>query len=245
MELEEKLYGWDDGKLYFMSEEHGQVCVTDESELLRELISLCEEYFAVHSPGKEEAQVSFEPEVSEEVTACNGATFNLEEISEYMFEMNQYGETRGLLNPETGTLVHDMEHEPITENICSEMSEEERETLNEAGIVPEGWFVLEGQPTHESWEFMRDFARTISNSVTRDRVMNALQGRGAFRGFRDIINSDERMRQRWYAFKTDRERREAFIMLVFDCGLEFPEDVHEAVGVEAPFSASDPDEEDG
>ena len=32
MEPVEKLYGWDDGKLCFMTEEHGQLCVSDEQE---------------------------------------------------------------------------------------------------------------------------------------------------------------------------------------------------------------------
>jgi hypothetical protein len=41
-----KLYGWDDGSIYFMDDNHHQWCVTDEKELYDRLVRLCKEYFA-------------------------------------------------------------------------------------------------------------------------------------------------------------------------------------------------------
>jgi hypothetical protein len=41
-----KLYGWDDGKVYFFDEEtRKEWCITDEEELYNRLIKICEEYF--------------------------------------------------------------------------------------------------------------------------------------------------------------------------------------------------------
>ncbi|MDO8140657.1 MAG: hypothetical protein Q6358_04085 [Candidatus Brocadiales bacterium] len=41
-----KLYGWDDGKIYFMDEERKKEwCVTDEKELYNQLIEICCKYF--------------------------------------------------------------------------------------------------------------------------------------------------------------------------------------------------------
>lgn len=40
-----RLHGWDDEKVYFWSPETGEWCVSDEPELLRQLVAICVEYF--------------------------------------------------------------------------------------------------------------------------------------------------------------------------------------------------------
>ena len=41
-----KLYGWDDGKVYYWNEEQRhEWCVSDEKELYRQLVKICREYF--------------------------------------------------------------------------------------------------------------------------------------------------------------------------------------------------------
>lgn len=41
-----ELYGWDDGKIYFMDEERNKEwCVTDNEELYNQLIEICRKYF--------------------------------------------------------------------------------------------------------------------------------------------------------------------------------------------------------
>jgi len=40
-----ELYGWDDGKIYFMSESGEQFCVNDYEELLLALKRLCRDFF--------------------------------------------------------------------------------------------------------------------------------------------------------------------------------------------------------
>lgn len=43
---EYKLYGWDDGKVYFWDYEEGKEhCVTDEAILYEQLLNACLEYF--------------------------------------------------------------------------------------------------------------------------------------------------------------------------------------------------------
>ncbi|MBI2190735.1 MAG: hypothetical protein HYU36_01965 [Planctomycetes bacterium] len=46
------LHGWDDGKVYFSTPEEGERCVSDEPELMRQLIALCKDYFRKHPEGK-------------------------------------------------------------------------------------------------------------------------------------------------------------------------------------------------
>lgn len=40
------LHGWDDEKVYLWSEEHGELCVSDEPELMRTLLQVCRDYYA-------------------------------------------------------------------------------------------------------------------------------------------------------------------------------------------------------
>jgi len=40
-----KLYGWDDGSIYFMDGNNHQWCVSEEKKLYERLVRQCEEYF--------------------------------------------------------------------------------------------------------------------------------------------------------------------------------------------------------
>ncbi|MBI3990207.1 MAG: hypothetical protein HY347_11400 [candidate division NC10 bacterium] len=40
-----RLYGWDDGKIYFHDEDGKERCVTDEPRLLEILTKICQQYF--------------------------------------------------------------------------------------------------------------------------------------------------------------------------------------------------------
>jgi len=42
---ENRLHGWDDEKIYFWSPEAGELCVSDEPELIRRLTEACQEYY--------------------------------------------------------------------------------------------------------------------------------------------------------------------------------------------------------
>ena len=44
-----ELYGWDDGKVYFMDEQQRKEwCVTDNEELYNQLIEICRKYLKVN-----------------------------------------------------------------------------------------------------------------------------------------------------------------------------------------------------
>ena len=40
-----RLYGWDDEKIYFWLPETGEKCVSDEPELIGQLVVICANYF--------------------------------------------------------------------------------------------------------------------------------------------------------------------------------------------------------
>ena len=52
---------------------------------------------------------------------------------------------------------------------------------------------------HE-WEIMRDFVTSVENDAARDRLLNAIHGKGAFRYFKDAVFELE-LRDEWFAFR--------------------------------------------
>ena len=59
---------------------------------------------------------------------------------------------------------------------------------------------------HEDIRDMAAFARTVPEPRLRAELERALDGRGAFRRFREALASDFRERERWFQFKRERLR---------------------------------------
>jgi Uncharacterised protein family (UPF0158) len=67
-------------------------------------------------------------------------------------------------------------------------------------------------PTIESSDAYRDmenFIETVEDAGLRDRLWRAIDGRGAFRRFKEVLSEDPAECDRWYAFKSARERDRA------------------------------------
>jgi predicted nucleotidyltransferase len=58
--------------------------------------------------------------------------------------------------------------------------------------------------SHEGYRDMQRFIRTVQDERLQDRLWQAIQGRGAFRYFKDVLADYYREQKRWYAFKDDR-----------------------------------------
>jgi len=61
--------------------------------------------------------------------------------------------------------------------------------------------------SEESYQDMVDFAATVSDPRLRGRLEGALVGNGAFRRFREALDSDYEECQRWFEFKDRQLRR--------------------------------------
>lgn len=68
---------------------------------------------------------------------------------------------------------------------------------------PDRWLGLGRTETHEAWRDMADFAASRSDPGLRDRLEEAIRGRGAFRRFRDMVH-DQGIAEHWDTFSTDR-----------------------------------------
>ncbi len=56
---------------------------------------------------------------------------------------------------------------------------------------------------------MEDFIPTVREEFLRERLWRAIQGKGAFRYFKDVLLDNLQERQRWFTFKDERSRQRA------------------------------------
>ncbi len=53
---------------------------------------------------------------------------------------------------------------------------------------------------------MEDFIETVADRRLQAQLMHAIQGRGVFRRFKDVLFTHPDERERWFAFSTARLR---------------------------------------
>jgi len=58
----------------------------------------------------------------------------------------------------------------------------------------------------DEWRMMRDFSLSVENEAVSGALLNAIQGRGAFRYFKDQLH-ERGMADQWYAFREERYRQ--------------------------------------
>ena len=78
---------------------------------------------------------------------------------------------------------------------------------------------IEPLPSREAWRIRADFVATVEDPELRRALEDALDGRGAFRRFKDVIDRQEDERQRWFRFEEERLLEEARSQLEQD-GIE-------------------------
>lgn len=74
-----------------------------------------------------------------------------------------------------------------------------------------------GSSVEHGW--MEEFAGSITNPRLRDQLEVALDGRGAFRRFKNVLANHPGERQRWFAFRAERVRA-ALLEWLADHGIE-------------------------
>src|SRR5215218_1197307 len=71
---------------------------------------------------------------------------------------------------------------------------------------PDRWLWIDGVGSGAAYRDMVDFAATVTDPVLADRLDVALDGRGAFRRFKDVLDRDPDELSRWHSFSGDRRR---------------------------------------
>ena len=83
-----------------------------------------------------------------------------------------------------------------------------KESLLETDRVEQGYgtrfLSVEPDDPHEDYRDMERFISRVEDARLRERLWDAIQGRGAFRRFKDLLNRHPGVEQRWFAFKAGR-----------------------------------------
>ncbi|MDL5156919.1 UPF0158 family protein [Actinomycetospora termitidis] len=71
------------------------------------------------------------------------------------------------------------------------------------------WLEVPCLGSRASYRDMQDFIDTLDDPGRRDRLEIAIEGRGAFRRFKDVLARSEADLTRWYGFSDERQRGRA------------------------------------
>lgn len=69
---------------------------------------------------------------------------------------------------------------------------------------PDRWLRFDRTGSRDGWRDMAAFAQRQRDGALRERLERAIEGRGAFRRFRDLVH-EESLAEQWYAFSTDHQ----------------------------------------
>jgi len=119
---------------------------------------------------------------------------NLQEIC--IFFEDSSCELRGYLDLKTGEIIQ------IFDDI---MDPDEIEYLDDK--VDEGlgkrYIAIPNAQSYEGYQDMEDFIETVNSEKLKERLYNAITRKGAFRKFKDVLNSYPKERERWFKLKDE------------------------------------------
>jgi len=116
--------------------------------------------------------------------------------------------------------------------------DDDDEGVSELALDPERYAEIPRLESREEYEIMAAFAASIDDDELRERLDDALQGKGAFSRFRRVVDRDAELREGWYAFKENeliRVARRWLAALEIEPHYELPR--HEKPVVSAPVPA--------
>ena len=74
---------------------------------------------------------------------------------------------------------------------------------------PDRWLPVHCEGSHDSYHDMQAFIDTLADPHQVERLQIAIQGRGAFRRFKDVLARIPEELDRWFAFSEERQRGRA------------------------------------
>jgi hypothetical protein len=125
-------------------------------------------------------------------------------LDDSSFERSYY------LDLETGELLF------VSDYMGTEEAEKLKQQLNEN---PDRYECLPKADSYVGYQDMEDFVATVEDEHLAHSLEVALNGKGAFRRFKDVLARYPAERERWYRFKADRLKQRSLEWLE-DIGVE-------------------------
>ncbi|HQB54671.1 MAG TPA: UPF0158 family protein [Sphaerochaeta sp.] len=100
------------------------------------------------------------------------------------------------------------------------ITDEERYFLDEEEQEDPSRFVaLPSWTSADGFRLMEQYAERIRNDVVQERLFSALnQGKGVFRAFKDVLNREPALEQKWYLFKEQELRKRVILWYQAEAG---------------------------
>ncbi|MDH4164421.1 MAG: UPF0158 family protein [Nitrospirota bacterium] len=141
-------------------------------------------------------------------------------------ELGDNMERSGYLDTETGEVI-DMPDDIMravedgeTESALVEWDEELEATADRILSDDQNRYLpILKRESREGYEIMVSFTGTVTNTSLKEKLSIALDGKGAFRRFKNVLDQHPGELERWYKFKDDWMRDEA-IQWLLDHGIE-------------------------
>ena len=121
-------------------------------------------------------------------------------------------ETSWWIDPRSGAIRF---HNP-------DVDQETGDDLEDSGLLP-----IEPVESHDAYGDMEDFVALVPDRRAADLLDRAIQGRGAFRRFKDTLFEFDELRRSWFSFHDTRMRRRAVWWLA-DNGLISQDEARQA-----------------
>jgi hypothetical protein len=96
--------------------------------------------------------------------------------------------------PDIQSWLHRETGESIVVSDASPPADRER-------VEGKGWIKVEPVPSREQYRMMERFIETVTHAQLKERLMDSIVGKGAFRRFKDTLSRYPEERKRWFAFR--------------------------------------------
>jgi len=110
---------------------------------------------------------------------------------ETAFERNS-PEMSSFLNLETGEVLMLVDGTP-----------EDESRRSTAMMHPEQYTAIEPASSREQYRWMERFVTSVEDETLRERLIIAIDGKGAFRRFKDVLLHYPGERERWFSYRAD------------------------------------------
>ena len=106
-------------------------------------------------------------------------------------------EHRSYLDLKTGEII------PIFDDFMDQKEKEEIDDIVDEGLG-ERYINIPNAESYEGYLDMEDFIETVKNVEIKEKLYDAIARKGAFRRFKDVLNSYPKERERWFRFKDEK-----------------------------------------
>ena len=135
---------------------------------------------------------------------------NLEEIGEYMQDQERHDmdfyldRERGGIIILQGEVIRRMEDGESTDDL-PDWEKGEIETAKEILWSNSSRYIrIPEKPSYEGYDLMEEFANRVEDELLKRKLAIALDGKSAFRRFKDVLLNYPDHREKWFRFKQER-----------------------------------------